>query len=89
LLVTFLDRICRLVFEAVAYLAVDLAWIVIVEAAEGETVVEQDTIVSDVGCGDGGCEFFAEALADGEIDACVRGQVGVGIGSGGGRGHRW
>ncbi len=53
------------------------------EAAEGEAVVEKDAVVGDVGCGDGGCEFFAEALADGEIDAGVRGQVGVGVGRGG------
>ena len=72
-----------LVFETIADLAVDLAGVVVVEAAEGEAVVEQDAIVGNVGGGDGGREFFAEAFADGEIDAGVLGQVCVGVGGGG------
>ena len=67
------------IFEAVAEFAVDLAGVVVVEAAEGEAVVEQDAAVGDVGGGDGGGEFFAEALAEGEIEGGVLGKVGVGV----------
>ena len=56
------------------------------EAAEGEAVVEQDAVVGYVGGGDRGREAFAESLAQGEIDGGVLGQVGVGVGSGPGRG---
>lgn len=38
--------------EAVAKLGVDLAGVVVVEAAEGEAVIEQDTTVGYVDCGD-------------------------------------
>ena len=54
----------RLEVEAIAEFAVDLAWVVVVEAAEGEAVVEQDTAVGRVGRGDRGGDFFVEALAD-------------------------
>ena len=66
-------------FEAVAEFGVDLAGVVVVEAAEGEAVVEQDAVVGYVGCGDGGGEVVAEGFADGEIEGGVLGQVGVGI----------
>ena len=42
------------VFEAVAELSEDFARVVEVEAAEGEAVVEQDSAVGYIGCGDGG-----------------------------------
>lgn len=44
----------QLELEAVAEFAVDLAGVVVVEAAEGDAVVEQDAIVADIDCGDGG-----------------------------------
>jgi hypothetical protein len=62
-----------LVFEAVAEFGVDFAWVVIVEAAEGEAVVEQDSAIGDVGCGDGCGEFVGEGLSDGEIEGGVLG----------------
>ncbi len=65
--------------------AVDLAGVVVVEAAEGDAVVEQDAVVAYVDCGDGGGEFLAEGFADGEIDGGVLGQVGVGVTRIGGR----
>jgi hypothetical protein len=39
---------CGSEFEAVAEFGVDLAGVVVVEAAEGDAVVEQDAIVADV-----------------------------------------
>ena len=72
--------------EAVAEFGVDLAGVVVVEAAEGEAVVEQDAVVGYVDCGDGGGEVFAEGLADGEVEGGVLGQVGVGVGRWRGRG---
>jgi hypothetical protein len=42
------------VFEAVAEFGEDLAGVVVVEAAEGEAVVEENAAVGYVGCGDGG-----------------------------------
>ena len=58
-------------FEAVAEFGVDLAGVVVVEAAEGEAVVEQDAAVGDVGGGDGSGEVFGEGLAEGEIEGGV------------------
>ena len=80
-------QICfrQLELEAVAEFGVDLAGVVVVEAAEGEAVVEQDAVVGDVDCGDGGGEVFAEGFAEGEVEGGVAGQVGVGVaGSAGG-----
>ena len=62
-----------LVLEAVAEFCVNFARVVVVEAAEGEAVVEQDSAVGDVGCGDGCGEFLAEGFAYREIEGCVLG----------------
>ena len=69
--------------EAVAEFGVELAGIVVVEAAKGKGVVEQDAMVGDVGCGYGGGDVFGDGLADGEIEDGVVGEVLVWIGSGG------
>src|SRR5260370_1411293 len=44
----------RLELEAVVEFGADLAGVVVVEAAEGDAVVEQDAVVAYVDCGDGG-----------------------------------
>src|SRR5260370_564320 len=69
----------RLELEAVVEFGVDLAGVVVVEAAEGDAVVEQDAVVAYVDRSDGGGEFFGEGFADGEIDGGVLRQVGVGV----------
>jgi hypothetical protein len=69
----------RLELEAVVEFGVDLAGVVVVEAAEGDAVVEKDAVVAYVDRGDGGREVFGEGFADGEIDGGVGWQVGVGI----------
>jgi hypothetical protein len=48
------DSPTRLKLEAVVEFGVDLAGVVVVEAAEGDAVVEQDAVVAYVDCGDGG-----------------------------------
>ena len=48
--------------EAVAEFGVDLAGIVVVEAAEGEAVVEQDAAVGDVGGGEEAVRFSPKVL---------------------------
>ena len=60
-------------------LAVDLTGVVEVEASEGEAVVEQDTVVGYVGCGDGDGEIVGEGFAEGEIEGGVLRRVWAGI----------
>jgi hypothetical protein len=69
----------QLELEAVVEFGVDLAGVVVVEASEGDAVVEQDAIVAYVDRGDGGGEFVVEGFADGEIDGGVLREVGVGV----------
>ncbi len=68
--------------EAVAEFGVELAGVVEVEAAEGEGVVEQDAAIGEVGCGDGGGNFFGDGLAEGEVEGGVVWQILVGVGRG-------
>ena len=70
-------------FEAITELRVDLARVVVVEAAEGKAVVEQDAMVGYVGCSDRGGEVFGEGFAEGEIEGSVLRKVIVGEGCGG------
>ena len=67
--------------ESEAEFGVELAGVVVVEAAEGEGVVEQGAAIGDVGCGDGGGDVFGDGFAEGEIEGGVVGQVLVWIGS--------
>ena len=61
--------------EAVTKLSVDLPRIVVVEASEGEAVVEQHACVGDVERVDGEREVFSEVLAEAQVRSCVRGQI--------------
>jgi hypothetical protein len=60
-------------FEAIAEFGEDLAGIVVVEAAEGDAVVEQHAMVGYVGCCDGRGDVFAEGFSEGEVEGCVCG----------------
>lgn len=53
--------------------------VVVMEASEGEVVVEQDTVVSYLGCGDGDGEIVGEGFAEGEIEGGVLRRVWAGI----------
>src|SRR5579863_3638397 len=63
--------------EAVAKLDVDLARVVVMEAAEGEAVVDQQVAIRDVEGRGRNCIFLPKFLAEGEIDRRVARQVGI------------
>ena len=60
-------------FEAVAEFGEDFAGVVVVEAAEGEAVVEQHAVVGYVGGCDGCGDVFAKGFAEGEVEGGVCG----------------
>ena len=68
--------------EAKAEFGVELAGIVVVEASEGERVVEQGAAVGDVGGSDGGGDAFGDGFAEGEVEGGVVWQILVGVGRG-------
>ena len=74
-----LSVIAPLEFEAIAQLGIDLAGVVVMEAAEGERVVEQRAGVADVQRVHRDGVALGEGLAEGEVGGGVGGQVGTGI----------
>jgi hypothetical protein len=61
-------------------LGIDLSRVVVVEATEGKTVIEEEAPVCHVQRIDGKCCAFAESLSDGEVKCCMLRQVRAGIG---------
>ena len=49
--------------EVKANFTIDFAWIVVMEAAKGKRVVQQDTAIADIGGMDGDSCIFAKGLA--------------------------
>ena len=68
-----------LVVEPPAELDVHFAWVVVVEAAEGEAVIQQHTAIGDVECGERDRIFFGEGLAQRNIERSVLRQVVAGV----------
>ena len=66
--------------EAVADFGVELAGVVVVEAAEGQGIVEQHTGIADVQGVDGEGVVLAEVAAKGEIGGGMGRQVGARVG---------
>ena len=75
----WLDTVRALILESVTNLAVDLARVVVVEAAEGEAVVKQDSVIANVEGSDGQGYSFAEILCGGEVKRRVGRQIGCGV----------
>src|SRR5690348_10259677 len=67
--------------EAIAHLGGDHARVVEVEAADGNGVVEQDSVVGDVEDVGREGQLFSEAAARGEIERGVHGKIVALIGS--------
>ncbi len=59
----------------VSKLDIDFAWIVVMEAAEGDAVVDQEMAVGDVEGRNGYVVFFAERFAHGNIERGVLREV--------------
>jgi len=62
--------------EAVANLSVDLSWIVVVKAAKGEAVVQQDASVRDIQGIHSDAELLADVSSQRQIGCGVRWKVG-------------
>lgn len=70
-----------LVVEAPADLGVNLARVVVVIAAEGERVVEQDAAIGYVEGRECSGEIVREFLSQREVEGSVLRQIGIGVGS--------
>ncbi len=66
--------------KAVADLAVDLAWVVLVEASKGEAVIEQHAAVRYVAGVHGDGDVFSKGSGEPEIKGSVRRQVVAAVG---------
>src|SRR5580704_2082646 len=71
------------VVEAIAKFDVDFAWVVPVEAAEGDAVIEFHAAICDVYRVQGSGEALAEIFAKRKIEGGVLRQIVAGIGLGG------
>ena len=56
-------------------------WVIIVEAANGDRIVEQYAMICDVEDVGGKLQVLADAVSRRDIERCVHGQIGALIGT--------